>query len=92
MQSGETDNCSKEESAMFDCKAHYNSPGPIDEVERECIIDYLQLRSKFRETGSEDDLWNMQMLMLDPSYDIYYQACKRGASKEELKTLEPQKT
>lgn len=76
---------------MYSCKQYYYSPEHIDEVEKECMIDYVQLRSKFRETGSEDDLWQLKMLMLEPSYNEVYLAYKRGASKKELKDLLPPK-
>ncbi len=62
--------CRAEELAMHQCKSLYYNPEKIDEVENECIQEYIKLRSKFRESGSEEDLWKIKMMILDPSYDI----------------------
>lgn len=88
-QKGEDVDCTKEQEAMYSCKNQYYTPENLTTVERECIVEYVQLRSKFRETGSEDDLWQLKMLMLSPTYNQVYLAYKGGASAEELKKLLP---
>ncbi|KAK3922953.1 COX assembly mitochondrial protein-like protein [Frankliniella fusca] len=65
-----TEDCKSEELALYQCKTSYYNPEKIDEVENECIQQYIKLRSKFRETGSEEDLWKIKMMLLDPRYDV----------------------
>ncbi|KAJ1528553.1 hypothetical protein ONE63_006959 [Megalurothrips usitatus] len=82
-------NCKNEETAMFKCKAEYYTPEKMDEVEKECISEYVKLRSKFRETGSEEDSWKIKMMLLEPIYDKLRQYEKDGMPKEELDKIRP---
>ncbi|XP_026287178.1 uncharacterized protein LOC113212607 [Frankliniella occidentalis] len=72
--------CKTAEIAMHECKSSYYNPAKIDEVENECIQEYIKLRSKFRESGSEEDLWKMKMMLLAPKYDKLRQL-KKDQSK-----------
>lgn len=77
---------------MFKCKDYYYSPAKIDEIEKECIIEYIKLRSEFRKTGSEDDLWKMKMLMLEPGYDKLRQVYKENESFERMRVKSSKST
>lgn len=73
---------------MFDCKAFYYSPEQLDIVENEIIKEYVQLRSVFRESGSDDDLWKLKLLMLDPVWDKLRENSKRYDGDSEFKKWE----
>ena len=91
--SGEEHRCRGKEREMLECKSHYYSPDHIDAVENECISEYIKLRSEFRKTGSEEDLWKIKMLMLAPSADILHKLRKENKKIEaeiEATTSPPQ--
>ena len=84
-EDGSFDKCRKQEKAMFECKNNYYSPSKIDDIEKECIEEYVKLRSEFRKTGSDDDLWKIKMLMLEPGYDKLRQVYKENESYEKMR-------